>query len=136
MKTYVSPMPSTKQAQAANFDERIRAWRTQTEQGHYEESLHSSYDAYLDAEDWDNALLQILLMENHVIPKYGKNSCEYATVLFKKGQLFKRACNCNEDRIEAMGLLIQSKKLYEQFGLKYSECWKCCMEEINELIEN
>jgi len=131
MKTYVSPMPSKDHAQTA-----IRGWASRTEQKHYEESLNSMYDAYLHAEDWDNALFYVALMENHIIPIYGENSCEYATVLFKKGVLFKRGATSEEDKIEAAWLLIESKKRYEQLGLKNSECWKSCMKEIGELIGN
>ena len=124
------------QAKAAALNEKIGNWIQQKEQKDYEENLHSRYDAYFDAGNWDKALHHAALIEEFVIPKYGKNSCEDATALLKKGVVFKRAGRDVEDRIEAIWHLIESKKLYEQFGLKHSECWKCCVRELNELIRN
>jgi len=124
-----------KQTETTDLSKKIRELILQREQRYYEKDLNDKYDAYFDAKDWDNALLQTILMENYVIPKYGKESGEYATTLYKKGMLFKTA-TCVDDKIEALGLLIESKKLYEQLGLKYSECWKCCTKGINELIGN
>ena len=118
------------EAQASKVNEMVKNFIAQKEQRDYEENLHCRYDAFLEAGNLDEALYHAALIEEFVIPKYGKNSCEYTTVLFKKGMVFKRANKHHEDRIEALWLLIESKRLY----LKYSECWKSCMREISEMI--
>ena len=123
------------EAQAAKVNEVIGNFIAQKEQRDYEENLHNSYDAFFSAEEWDKALYHAALIEEYVIPKYGTNSCEYATALYKKGVVYKMSTYV-DDKIVAIWHLIESKKLYEQFGLKYSECWKCCMRELNELMVN